>query len=72
MSRFDSMRHRLTAQIDGRNWAAEQIADVPGDVLNRVWEMAVPTTTCASCWRTTSWASAWPRTTPRKADRSAP
>ena len=36
MSRFDSMRHRLTAQIDGRNWAAEQIADVPGDVLNRV------------------------------------
>lgn len=27
------MRRRLTAQIDGINWAAVQIADVQGDVL---------------------------------------
>lgn len=33
MSRLDSMRRRLTAQIDGLNWAAGQIADLPGDVL---------------------------------------
>lgn len=33
MSRLDSMRRRLTAQIDGLNWAAAEIADVSGDVL---------------------------------------
>jgi S-adenosylmethionine-dependent methyltransferase len=33
MSRLESMRRRLTAQIDGINWAAEQIRDIPGDVL---------------------------------------
>lgn len=33
MSRLESMRRRLTAQIDGLNWAAEFIADRPGDVL---------------------------------------
>lgn len=33
MSRLESMRRRLTAQIDGLNWAAGQIADVEGDVL---------------------------------------
>ncbi|MFK7867866.1 MAG: class I SAM-dependent methyltransferase [Roseobacter sp.] len=33
MSRLESMRRRLTAQIDGLNWAATQIEDVPGDVL---------------------------------------
>ena len=33
MSRLESMRRRLTAQIDGINWAARQIADLPGDVL---------------------------------------
>ena len=33
MSRLESMRRRLTAQIDGINWAAAQIADTPGDVL---------------------------------------
>jgi hypothetical protein len=27
------MRRRLSAQIDGLNWAAQQIADMPGDVL---------------------------------------
>ena len=27
------MRRRLTAQIDGINWAAEKIADMDGDVL---------------------------------------
>jgi hypothetical protein len=27
------MRRRLTAQIDGLNWAAAQIAGLPGDVL---------------------------------------
>ena len=33
MSRLESMRRRLTAQIDGLNWAAEQIAGMDGDVL---------------------------------------
>lgn len=33
MSRLESMRRRLTAQIDGINWAADQIKDVDGDVL---------------------------------------
>ena len=33
MSRLESMRRRLTAQIDGINWAAARIADLPGDVL---------------------------------------
>ena len=27
MSRLESMRRRLTAQIDGLDWAARQIAD---------------------------------------------
>ena len=33
MSRLESMRRRLTAQIDGINWAARQIDDCEGDVL---------------------------------------
>ncbi|WP_299152400.1 class I SAM-dependent methyltransferase [uncultured Tateyamaria sp.] len=33
MSRLESMRRRLTAQIDGINWAATKIAETPGDVL---------------------------------------
>ena len=33
MSRFESMRRRLSAQIDGLNWAAQQITDLSGDVL---------------------------------------
>ncbi|KIC48227.1 class I SAM-dependent methyltransferase [Tateyamaria sp. ANG-S1] len=33
MSRLESMRRRLTAQIDGINWAAEKIAEMDGDVL---------------------------------------
>lgn len=33
MSRLESMRRRLTAQIDGINWAAAQIAGQPGGVL---------------------------------------
>lgn len=33
MSRLESMRRRLTAQIDGLNWAAALIAPLPGDVL---------------------------------------
>lgn len=33
MSRLESMRRRLTAQIDGLNWAFEFIKDHPGDVL---------------------------------------
>ena len=33
MSRLESMRRRLTAQIDGINWAAGKIADLDGDVL---------------------------------------
>ncbi|GGH23746.1 S-adenosyl-L-methionine methyltransferase [Cribrihabitans marinus] len=34
MSRLDSMLRRLSAQRDGLNWAAGQIADLPGDVLD--------------------------------------
>ena len=34
MSRLESMRRRLTAQIDGINWAANLIRDIPGDVLD--------------------------------------
>ena len=33
MSRLESMRRRLTAQIDGLNWAARQIEGMAGDVL---------------------------------------
>ena len=33
MSRLESFRRRLTAQIDGINWAIEQIKDTPGDIL---------------------------------------
>ncbi|QFT58794.1 S-adenosyl-L-methionine methyltransferase [Sulfitobacter sp. THAF37] len=33
MSRLESMRRRLTAQIEGLNWAAAQIANLQGDVL---------------------------------------
>jgi len=33
MSRLDSMRRRLSAQIDGLNWAAEQVRSLDGDVL---------------------------------------
>lgn len=34
MSRLDSMLRRFTAQRDGLNWAAAQIAAQPGDVLD--------------------------------------
>lgn len=34
MSRLDSMLRRLTAQRDGLNWAAEQISELGGDVLD--------------------------------------
>ncbi|MDU9002291.1 class I SAM-dependent methyltransferase [Sedimentitalea todarodis] len=34
MSRLDSMLRRFTAQRDGLNWAADQIAGLPGDVLD--------------------------------------
>ncbi|TDK50552.1 class I SAM-dependent methyltransferase [Antarcticimicrobium luteum] len=34
MSRLDSMLRRLAAQRDGLNWAAEQIAVLPGDVVD--------------------------------------
>lgn len=33
MSRLESMRRRLTAQIDGLNWAAREIGQISGDVL---------------------------------------
>ncbi|MEE4189734.1 MAG: class I SAM-dependent methyltransferase [Roseobacter sp.] len=33
MSRLESMRRRLTAQIDGLDWAADEIASIAGDVL---------------------------------------
>lgn len=33
MSRLESFRRRLTAQIDGINWAIEQTKDVKGDIL---------------------------------------
>ncbi|MGR3621340.1 class I SAM-dependent methyltransferase [Pseudophaeobacter sp.] len=34
MSRLDSMLRRFTAQRDGLNWAAKEIAGVDGDVLD--------------------------------------
>ena len=34
MSRLESFRRRLTAQIDGLNWAMDAVRDVPGDVLD--------------------------------------
>ena len=34
MSRLDSMLRRLSAQRDGLNWAADQVAGVAGDVLD--------------------------------------
>ena len=34
MSRLDSMLRRFTAQRDGLNWAAEQIAPISGDALD--------------------------------------
>ncbi|MDE4190225.1 class I SAM-dependent methyltransferase [Phaeobacter gallaeciensis] len=34
MSRLDSMLRRLTAQRDGLNWAAQQIADLAGDAMD--------------------------------------
>ena len=34
MSRLDSMLRRLAAQRDGLNWAAGQVAELPGDVLD--------------------------------------
>ncbi|MFS4582128.1 class I SAM-dependent methyltransferase [Phaeobacter sp. C3_T13_0] len=34
MSRLDSMLRRLTAQRDGLNWAAEQVASLEGVVLD--------------------------------------
>lgn len=33
MSRLESMRRRLTAQIDGINWATCEIATLKGDIL---------------------------------------
>jgi hypothetical protein len=33
MSRLESFRRRLTAQIDGINWAIEQTRDIQGDIL---------------------------------------
>lgn len=33
MSRLESMRRRISAQIDGINWAADMIKDIDGDVL---------------------------------------
>lgn len=33
MSRLESMRRRLSAQIDGLDWAAQFTADLAGDVL---------------------------------------
>ncbi len=33
MSRLESFRRRLTAQIDGLNWAADGVAHLEGDVL---------------------------------------
>lgn len=34
MSRLESMRRRLSAQIDGLNWAIEATRDQPGDFLD--------------------------------------
>lgn len=33
MSRLESFRRRLNAQIDGINWALENMADIQGDIL---------------------------------------
>ncbi|APE44541.1 hypothetical protein BOO69_14815 [Sulfitobacter alexandrii] len=33
MSRLESMRRRLTAQIEGLNWAAKEVGALKGDVL---------------------------------------
>ena len=33
MSRLESMHRRLSAQIDGLNWAMEQTSDLTGDML---------------------------------------
>lgn len=33
MSRLESFRRRLTAQIDGINWTVGQVADLKGDIL---------------------------------------
>ncbi len=33
MSRLESFRRRITAQIDGLNWALEQTRDIPGNIL---------------------------------------
>ncbi|MEO0390765.1 MAG: class I SAM-dependent methyltransferase [Pseudomonadota bacterium] len=33
MSRLESFRRRLTAQIEGLNWAMAQTADIAGDIL---------------------------------------
>jgi hypothetical protein len=33
MSRLESFRRRLTAQIDGLNWAIEQASEIKGDFL---------------------------------------
>lgn len=33
MSRLESFRRRLSAQIDGLNWASDLVRDIPGDVL---------------------------------------
>ena len=47
MSRLESMRRRLSAQIDGLNWAAEFVALLKGDVLgahqaNWEWSISIP------------------------------
>lgn len=34
MSRLESMRRRLTAQIDGLNWAISQVSGIEGDFLD--------------------------------------
>ncbi len=34
MSRLESMRRRLTAQIDGLNWAIDKVKDTEGDFLD--------------------------------------
>lgn len=34
MSRLDSMLRRLAAQRDGLNWIADQIQNIPGDVVD--------------------------------------
>ncbi len=34
MSRLESMRRRLSAQIDGLNWAIQKVKDLQGDMLD--------------------------------------